>query len=83
MKKENPTKREAKKTRLEFDARLLENEVWLTTEQITSHLNISRSTLCRLRKKHNLPSFKLGGDVTLRSKRELIKKPFKLIVINW
>ena len=61
MKKKNPTKREAKKMRLEFDPRLLENEVWLTNQQITTHLNISRSTLYRLRKKHNIPSFKLGG----------------------
>lgn len=45
---------------LELDAQLLENEVWLTTEQAMAHLNVSRSTMYRLRKKHNIPSFKLG-----------------------
>lgn len=62
MKKEKPTKRVAKKTRVELDARLLENEVWLTNEQITTHLNVSLSTIYRLRKKHSIPNFKLGGS---------------------
>ena len=60
MKKENPPKLEAQNAHVEFDARLLENEVWLTTEDVTEYLNISRSTLYRLRIKHRIPSFKIG-----------------------
>lgn len=58
MKKEKPPT--LQNTHLEFDAQLLENEVWLTTEQAMAHLNVSRSTMYRLRKQHNIPSFKLG-----------------------
>ena len=47
-------------THLEFDAHLLESEVWLTTEEAMAHLNVSRSTMYRLCKKHKIPSFKLG-----------------------
>ena len=47
-------------THLKFEAHLLENEIWLTTEEIMEHLNVSRSTIYRLRKKHNIPNFKLG-----------------------
>ncbi|NJB83754.1 helix-turn-helix domain-containing protein [Wenyingzhuangia aestuarii] len=45
---------------LEFDARLFENEVWLTTEGAMDYLKVSRSTIYRLRKHHQIPSFKLG-----------------------
>ncbi|UMB54634.1 helix-turn-helix domain-containing protein [Lutibacter sp. A64] len=45
---------------LEFDAHLLENEVWLTTEEAMAHLNVSRSTIYRLRKQQRIPNFKLG-----------------------
>jgi excisionase family DNA binding protein len=45
---------------VEFEAHLLENEVWLTTEEVMVHLNVSRSTMYRLRKKRNIPNFKLG-----------------------
>ena len=62
MKKEKPTKPVVQNPHVDFDARLFENEVWLTIEKITAHLNISRSTLYRLRKKHNIPSFMLGGS---------------------
>ncbi len=61
MKKENPPKKVVQNPHVEFDARLLENETWLTTEDVIEHLNVSRSTLYRLRKKHNIPSFKLGN----------------------
>lgn len=57
MKKEKST---TQNPQLEFDSQLLENEVWLTTEQAMIHLNVSRSTMYRLRKQHNIPSFKLG-----------------------
>lgn len=45
---------------IEFDTYLLENEVWLTTEEAMAYLNVSRSTIYRLRKQHNIPNFKLG-----------------------
>lgn len=57
MKKE---KKVVQNPQVEFDARLFENEVWLTTEEAMTHLNVSRSTMYRLRKQHNIPSFKLG-----------------------
>ena len=60
MKKEKKYKPALQNTHLEFDPHLTENEVWLTTEQAMVHLNVSRSTMYRLRKQHNIPSFKLG-----------------------
>ncbi|GAB7256495.1 helix-turn-helix domain-containing protein [uncultured Polaribacter sp.] len=60
MKKEKKQKPTALNKHLQYDAQLLENEVWLTTEQAMAHLNVSRSTMYRLRKQHNIPSFKLG-----------------------
>ena len=60
MKKQKKSPPALQNTHLDFDAHLLENEVWLTTEQVMAHLNVSRSTMYRLRKRHNIPSFKLG-----------------------
>jgi hypothetical protein len=69
MKKDKKDKKEKKEKKdkpalqtpnLDFDTHLLENEVWLTTEKVIEHLKVSRSTLYRLRKKHNIPNFKLG-----------------------
>lgn len=60
MKKEKKYKPTLENTHLEFDAHLLENEIWLTTEEAMEHLNVSRSTMYRLRKQHNIPSTKIG-----------------------
>ncbi|WP_139957987.1 helix-turn-helix domain-containing protein [Flavicella sediminum] len=60
MKKEKKNTVTSEDNHLEFDAHLLENEVWLTTEEIMEHLHVSRSTIYRLRKQHHIPSFKLG-----------------------
>ncbi|MFD2528472.1 MULTISPECIES: helix-turn-helix domain-containing protein [Polaribacter] len=60
MKKEKKQQPAVQNKHLAYDAHLLENEVWLTTEQAMAHLNVSRSTMYRLRKQHNIPSFKLG-----------------------
>ena len=60
MKKEKKHQPVLQNTHLEFDSQLLENEVWLTTEKAMAYLNVSRSTMYRLRKKHNIPNFKLG-----------------------
>ncbi|AQS93172.1 hypothetical protein BXQ17_03350 [Polaribacter sp. BM10] len=60
MKKEKQQQFAVQNKHLQYDAQLLENEVWLTTEQAMAHLNVSRSTMYRLRKQHNIPSFKLG-----------------------
>ncbi|MDO6801933.1 helix-turn-helix domain-containing protein [Wenyingzhuangia sp. 1_MG-2023] len=61
MKKEKKNNPVLKHTLLEFDAKLLENEIWLTTEEAMLHLNLSRSTIYRLRKNQDIPTFKLGG----------------------
>ncbi|WP_299778641.1 helix-turn-helix domain-containing protein [uncultured Formosa sp.] len=47
---------------IHLDPYLFKNEEWLTTDQAIAHLNISRSTLYRLRKQHRVPSLKLGGS---------------------
>jgi hypothetical protein len=60
MKKEKKHLPVPENKHLEFDHHLLENEVWLTTEEAMIHLNVSRSTMYRLRKKKLIPSFKLG-----------------------
>lgn len=60
MKKEKNTPPALQNVHLEYDAHLLESEKWLTTEEAMAHLNVSRSTLYRLRKQHNIPNFKLG-----------------------
>ena len=59
-KKKNQQTPENQHAHLEFDAQLLENEVWLTTEEAMAHLNVSRSTIYRLRKQQHIPNFKLG-----------------------
>lgn len=61
MKKGKKEKLVSKDTYVEFDVHQLENEVWLTTEQTMAHLNVSRSTMYRLRKDRNIPNFKLGN----------------------
>ncbi|MGJ8744855.1 helix-turn-helix domain-containing protein [Polaribacter sp.] len=60
MKHEKQQKPVSENTQIDFDAYLLENEKWLTTEGAMEHLNVSRSTIYRWRKKRYLPSFKLG-----------------------
>lgn len=39
------------------------DEEWYTTEDLMRHLNISRSTLYRLRVNNALPAFKLGNII--------------------
>ena len=60
MKNEKKHKPTLQNNHVEFDLSLLKNEVWLTTEEVMAYLNVSRSTMYRLRKKHNIPNFKLG-----------------------
>ncbi|WP_026777776.1 helix-turn-helix domain-containing protein [Polaribacter sp. Hel_I_88] len=45
---------------VKIDAKLIKNEEWLTTEEVLKHLNISRSTLFRLRKTHQIIDVKIG-----------------------
>lgn len=45
---------------LEFNDQLVLKEEWLTTEEAMVHLNVSRSTMYRLRKKNDIPSTKIG-----------------------
>lgn len=47
---------------VKIDAKLIKDEEWLTTEQVLEYLNISRSTLSRLRKKHQILSVKIGSS---------------------
>ena len=74
MKSKKPQKPVNQNPHLEFDAHLLENEEWLTTEQAMIHLNVSRSTMYRLRKQHNVPNFKLGRSPMYQKK--LLNKLF-------
>jgi excisionase family DNA binding protein len=62
MKKEKKNQPVQKKIHLEFDIRLLENEIWLTTEETMVHLSISRSTIYRLRKQKSIPNLKIGNS---------------------
>jgi len=59
-KKQKPTPKN-QNNHVKIGNKLLKNEVWLTSEEAMVHLNISKSTLYRMRKKKNIPSFKLGG----------------------
>jgi len=43
-----------------IDPVLASNEEWYTTEDVMKHLNISRSSVYRLRVKNELPAYKLG-----------------------
>ena len=61
MKKEKQHKPVLQSTRVEFEAHLLENEIWLTTEEAMAHLHVSRATIYRLRKHKQIPNFKLGN----------------------
>ena len=45
---------------IEFDSKLLDNEIWLTTQEAMEYLNVSRSTIYRLRRQCHIPNFKLG-----------------------
>lgn len=60
MKKEKKNQPAFQNTHLKFDAHLLEKEVWLTTEEAMAYLNVSRSTMYRLRKQHDIPNLKIG-----------------------
>ena len=60
MKNEKKHKPTLQNNHVEFDLSLLKNEIWLTTEEAMILLNISRSTIYRLRKKQNIPNVKLG-----------------------
>lgn len=57
-KKQPPTGQQT--SHLQFDDYLLEKEIWLTTEEAMAYLNVSRSTMYRLRKNHHIPSTKIG-----------------------
>ena len=46
-----------------LDAQMIIHETWLTTEDVMAYLEISRSTVYRLRKTKNLPAFKLGSSI--------------------
>ena len=45
------------------DAQMLQQEQWLTTADVMSLFNVSRTTIYRLKAAHKLPAFKLGGTV--------------------
>ena len=60
MKKENQPPTGVQISHFEFNDHLVQKEEWLTTEEAMVHLNVSRSTMYRLRKKQNIPSTKIG-----------------------
>lgn len=46
-----------------IDGALAKDEEWLTTEGVMKHLNMSKSSVYRLREKKLIPAFKLGGII--------------------
>ena len=46
-----------------IDGNMAKDEQWLTTEDVMQHLNISKSSVYRLRVNKKLPAFKLGGTI--------------------
>ncbi|MBU3013110.1 helix-turn-helix domain-containing protein [Polaribacter vadi] len=46
---------------LHYNANDMNNEVWLTVQQVMQNFKISKSTVYRLSKKHAIPSYKLGN----------------------
>lgn len=46
-----------------IDAKMAQNEEWYTIESLMQHLNVSRSSVYRLRSANLLPCFKLGRTV--------------------
>ncbi|NRR92833.1 helix-turn-helix domain-containing protein [Winogradskyella undariae] len=60
MSKQNKNQPVQQNFHIELEAHLLENEIWLTTEEAMAYLKISRSTIYRLRKQQSIPNFKLG-----------------------
>lgn len=61
MKKEKKDTSVSENPYLEFDTQLFKNEEWLTTEEVMQYLNVSRSTMYRLRKRQIIPSLKVGN----------------------
>lgn len=59
--KKKPTPK-PKNQHVKINSKLIENEEWLTTEQVIEHLNISRSTLSRMRKKKQILFVKIGSS---------------------
>jgi excisionase family DNA binding protein len=48
---------------LRIDAAMAKDEVWLTTEDVMKHLNMSRSSVYRLRVSNKLPAYRLGRTI--------------------
>ncbi|APY12505.1 hypothetical protein BWZ22_15330 [Seonamhaeicola sp. S2-3] len=46
-----------------IDGNIAKDEEWLTTEDVMKHLNLSKSSVYRLRVKKLIPAYKLGGTV--------------------
>ena len=46
-----------------IDAAMAKDEVWLTTEDVMKHLNMSRSSVYRLRVSNKLPAYRLGRTI--------------------
>lgn len=46
-----------------IDSNIAKDEEWLTTEDVMQHLNLSKSSVYRLRVKKLIPAYKLGGTI--------------------
>ncbi|MHA7943239.1 helix-turn-helix transcriptional regulator [Formosa sp. 3Alg 14/1] len=60
MTKTSPNLPQIQNENIHLDSQFYKDEEWLNTDQVIAYLNISRSTLYRLRKYHRIPSLKLG-----------------------
>jgi len=46
-----------------IDGNIAKDEEWMTTEDVMQHLNLSRSSVYRLRVNKMIPAYKLGGTI--------------------
>ena len=63
-----------------IDPVMASNEEWYTTEDVMKHLNMSRSSVYRLRVKNELPSYKLGHIIVFP--KSLINKILLLMALQ-
>ena len=46
-----------------IDGNIAKDEEWMTTEDVMQHLNLSKSSVYRLRVNKKIPAYKLGGTI--------------------
>lgn len=65
----NPSKKNVPKPLIDepnatfIDGNIAKDEEWMTTEDVMKHLNLSKSSVYRLRVNKKIPAYKLGGTI--------------------